>query len=328
MISRRSFSLAIAAGLCAPHIGRVSAQTLTDLRAAIKGMDQLYTIQVQRGDEVVLADTKLRNGLDRVANIKSCSKSIVALLLGTVIDKGEIKDVHASLSFVAPSLVPKDATEGARDITMEDLVTLRAGLEGTSGPNYGNWIKSNNWVAYALRRPMIAEPGERMIYSTGTTHVLGAVIATATRKSLVTLARERLGDPLGIEVPPWIRDPQGFHLGGNEMAMTPRAMLKIALMMRDNGRYIGKQVISEDWIRASTTPRTRSPWSGLAYGYGWFLSDTGYILARGYGGQIIAANPERKLAVAITSDDGRPARSDGYFGVLTRLLDGPILALG
>ena len=81
------------------------------------------------------------------------------------------------------------------------------------------------------------------------------------------------------------------------------------------------------FLSSSTTPRTRSPWSGLSYGYGWFLSPSGYTLARGYGGQIIAAHGGRDLAVAITSDPTLPARSGGYFGDLMRLLDGPILAL-
>lgn len=328
MISRRSLSLALLAGLAAPHVGRAAAQAVDDLRNAIGDMDQLHSLQVQRGDAVVLAEAPRGNGLDRVANIKSCAKSIVALLLGTAIERGEIADIRASLRSVAPGLIPPDATEGVADITIEDLVTLRAGLEGTSGPNYGSWISSRNWVAHALRRPMAGRPGERMIYSTGTTHVLGAALSTATGRSLLALARERLGSRLDIEVPAWIRDPQGYYLGGNEMALTPRAMLRIALLMRDDGRYGGEQVISRDWVRTSIEPRTRSPYSGLDYGYGWFLSGTGYVIARGYGGQVIAANPERGLAVAITSDPNRPAYSGGYFGELMRLLDGPILALG
>ena len=210
---------------------------------------------------------------------------------------------------------------------MEDLVTLRAGLERTSGANYGGWVSSRNWVADALTRPMVAEPGGRMLYSTGSTHILGAALAEATSRDLLQQARARLGGPLGIEIPAWTRDPQGYYLGGNEMALRPTAMLKIAAMVRDGGRADGRQVISAGWMRASVRPRARSPWSGLSYGYGWFLSDTGYVLGRGYGGQIIAAHARRGLAVAITSDPTRPARSDGYFGDLMRLLEGPVLAV-
>ncbi|SFD12953.1 serine hydrolase domain-containing protein [Tropicimonas isoalkanivorans] len=328
MLTRRTFTASIAGSLALPYLSRASAQGAGDIREAIAGLPQLHSIQIQRGDDLILAEAPRGPGLDRPANIKSCSKSIVALLLGSAIARGEIEDVSARLGDVAPGIIPSAATEGVADITLEDLVTLRAGLERTSGPNYGAWVSSSNWVADALSRPMVAEPGGRMLYSTGSTHVLGAALAEATGQSLLAQARARIGTPLGIEIPAWTRDPQGYYLGGNEMALRPTAMLRIAMLLRDEGRWQGEEVIPADWIRASTTPRARSPYSGLSYGYGWFLSPSGYALGRGYGGQIIAAHPGRGLAVAITSDPTQPARSGGYFGTLIRLLNGPILSAG
>lgn len=329
MLTRRDFALGAVAGgaaLAAPAI--VSAQGLVEAaREAAVGMPQLHAILVQRGDERLMAEAPRGRGLERVANIKSCSKSVLALLLGSAVERGEVSSLAARLGEVAPGLVPPDATDGAADLTLEHLVTLRAGLQGTSGGNYGAWVGSRDWVGYVLRQPRIAANGGRMIYSTGTTHVLGAALAVATGRSLLDLARERLGEPLGIEVPGWTRDPQGYYFGGNEMALTPEAMLRIAVMVRDGGRFGGVPVIGAEWIAASRVVRTRSPFSGLGYGYGWFLSDSGWMLARGYGGQIIAAHPARGLAVAITSDPTQPARSEGYFGDLMRLLDGPVLAL-
>lgn len=289
-------------------------------------LPQLHSLQIRRGNDIVFAEAPRGPGLDRFANIKSCSKSIVALLLGVALERGEVPAVTTTLGQIAPGILPRNATAGVADITMEDLVTLRAGLERTSGANYGGWISSGNWLADALTRPMVAAPGTRMLYSTGSSHILGAALAEATGQSLLAQTRECLGGPLDIEIPPWTRDPQGYYLGGNEMALRPTAMLKIATLLRDEGRFAGKQVVPQDWILASTEPRARSPWSGLSYGYGWFLSPSGYVLGRGYGGQIIAAHPGRNLAVAITSDPTRPARSDGYFGAVMRLLDGPVLA--
>lgn len=322
MLSRRRFTAALLAASAVPAFG----QTVDELRRRARGLKQLHAIMVQRGDEIVLAQAMRGAGLDRAANIKSGSKSVVALLLGTAVTRSEVR-LDMPLREIAPRLIPTNATPGAGAITLEDLVTLRAGLESTSGRNYGAWVNSGNWAAYALRRPMIDRPGGAMIYSTGSTHLLGAALATATKKTLLQLARERLGAPLKIEIPGWTRDPQGFYFGGNEMALTPRAMLKLALLMRDRGRLENTQVIPEGWIAASITPRTRSPFSGLAYGYGWFLSDSGWVLARGYGGQIIAAHPQKRLAAAITSDPAQPARSEGYFGDLMDLLEGPVLAL-
>ena len=326
-ITRRTLAAGLAACAALPSPALAQGAAVDSLRRTARGLRQLHAILVQRGGDLLLAEAPRGPGLDRAANIKSCSKSIVALLLGSALARREIASVTLSLRGIAPRLVPSDATPGAGDITLEDLVTLRGGLESTSGANYGRWVQSPNWVAYALRRPMWDRPGGQMIYSTGSTHVLGAALATATGKNLLALARERLAAPLGIVVPEWRRDPQGFYFGGNEMTLTPRAMLRIALLMRDRGRYAGMQVLPESWIAASVTPRTGSPFSGLAYGYGWFLSDSGWVIARGYGGQIIAAHPATRLAAAITSDPAQPARSEGYFGDLMALLEGPVLAL-
>jgi CubicO group peptidase (beta-lactamase class C family) len=174
----------------------------------------------------------------------------------------------------------------------------------------------------------VAEPGGGMLYSTGSFHILGAVLARATGESLLSLTRDWLGRPLRIEVPPWTRDPQGFFLGGNEMALSPMAMLRFAEMSRQGGRWNGDQVLSEQWMRAALTPRTRSRFSGLEYGYGWFLGrrdGTRIALARGYGGQVICIAPERELSIVITSDPTLPARSGGYFGDLMALIETRIL---
>lgn len=300
------------------------------LAAAFTSLPQLQSVQIAHRGEIVIAEAPRGPGLDRLANLKSVSKSLVALLLGAAIDRKLVPDVTATLAEVAPALIPAGADPRVARLTLQDLVTLRAGLERTSGPGYGGWIASPDWVADALSREFVADPGGRMLYSTGTTHVLGAALSEATGQSLLSLARDWLGRPLQIEIPPWTRDPQGRYMGGNEMAMTPRALLRVGEMIRQGGSWNGTQVISADWIARSQEPRGRSPWSGLDYGYGWFLGGRGqgrFMLARGYGGQVLCIVPGRDLTLAITSDPTQPARSDGYFGDLQRLIEGPLMTL-
>ena len=256
-VTRRTFNALLSAGVATPFVSRSWAQE-DALGQAMAGLDQLHSLQVQIGADIVFAEAPRGPGLGSPANIKSCSKSLVALLLGTCIDRGEIASIQERLGDVAHNLVPSDADERVADLTMEDLVTLSAGLEATSGAEYGAWVNSGDWVANALSRPMIAEPGSRMIYSTGTTHVLGAALSEATGQSLLELARNRLGRPLDFDVSPWIADPQGFYLGGNEMSITPEAMLRVAVMMRDNGVFDGEQIIPAEWIRSSKQVRQRS----------------------------------------------------------------------
>jgi CubicO group peptidase (beta-lactamase class C family) len=285
--------------------------------------DQIHSLIIARAGEIAFAEAFHGPPLDRPVNIKSVSKSFVAALVGAAIDRGVLSGVGQRLAEAAPGLVPKDADPKVRDLTIAQLLTMQAGLERTSGPNYGRWVQSRNWVAFALARPFVAEPGERMLYSTGSYHVLGALLAKASGKSLHALARNWIGDTLGIAIPPWRRDPQGFYFGGNDMTLSPMGLLRFGEMHRRGGVWNGARVLSEKWIEEAWIPRTLSPFSGDDYGYGWFIANLGgkkVVYARGYGGQMIYIVPSLDVTMVVTSDPTRPARSDGYVGDLRNLL--------
>lgn len=325
-LTRRLFLGTAAATLALPATAQ--AVTWQDVSDRAEGLNQLHGMIIRRNGTDVLAETWRGPAMGRAVPIKSVSKTIVAALLGAALDRGEIPSIQATLGEVAPGLIPSNADPRVADITMEDLVTMQAGLERTSGGNYGGWVSSSNWVANALARPMVAEPGSRMLYSTGSFHILGAVLSGVAGTSLLDLARTRLGRPLGIDIPAWTRDPQGRYLGGNEMALTLPAMVVFGEMYRTGGKAGDTQVLSADWVTRSLQPVTRSVFSGLGYGYGWFLGRSNgvdYALARGYGGQIICIAPDLGLTVAITSDPTLPARSGGYFGDLLSLIETGII---
>jgi CubicO group peptidase (beta-lactamase class C family) len=269
-------------------------------------------------------------GLDSPANIKSVAKSVMAALAGAAIDRGILSGVDQRIAPLLGDLVPADADERVGEITVDHLLTMRAGLQRTSGPNYGRWVSSSDWVRHALSRPFVAEPGGRMLYSTGSYHLLSAVLTRASDRSTLELAREWLGTPLGIEIPPWDRDPQGFYFGGNNMALSPRALLRFGEMYRLGGRYDGRQVLPSSWVEESWTSRTRSFFTGHRYGYGWFITRArGYPVyyAWGYGGQMIHVVPALALTVVMTSDPDSPSGRTGYARELHALVaDGFIAA--
>lgn len=329
MTTRRQVILGAGSALAFARVGQAQARDrFAGVADRARGFAQMRALVIARGGDVVLAEAFRGPAVDRAVNVKSVSKTIVAALTGAAIDRGVLDGPAQTIGAVAPALIPSGADRRAASITVEDLVTMRAGLERTSGANYGPWVSSRNWVANALGRPFVAEPGGQMLYSTGSFHILGAVLAQASGESLLALARDWLGGPLGIEVPAWTRDPQGYYLGGNEMALSPLAMVRFGEMYRQGGTYNGRRVLSATWVAQSLVARTRSPYSGLSYGYGWFLGQArgvNYALARGYGGQVIAVVPERGVTVAITSDATLPARSGGYFGDLMRLIEDDII---
>lgn len=327
-IDRRHFLAGTAALVASPAPAQPAGwRAVSDVAGAL---DQCHAVMIHQKGSEVFAETFRGPGIGEPVPIKSVSKTLVAALTGVALDNGEIPSMQSTIGDLAPGLIPADADPRVAGITVENLVTMQAGLERTSGPNYGAWVSSGNWVANALSRPFETEPGARMLYSTGSFHVLGAILAEVSGQTLLEQARERLGAPLGISIPAWTRDPQGRYLGGNEMSLSLPAMIHFGEMYRRDGMWNDTRVLSESWVRQSFQPVTRSPWSGLRYGYGWFLGQSegdDYALARGYGGQVICVVPGLGLTVAITSDATRPARSIGYFGDLMALIERTILPL-
>jgi CubicO group peptidase (beta-lactamase class C family) len=261
--------------------------------------------------------------LDRPTNIKSASKTIMSVLVGIAIDRGVLQGVDQPVASVLAQSIPSEADPRIRQVTIGHLLSMQAGLERTSGRNYGAWIGSDNWVRYALSRPFVDEPGGRMLYSTGSTHLLSAALTRASKRSTLELARDWLGDPLEIDIAPWTRDPQGIYLGGNEMALSPRALWRFGEMVRQGGTIEGKRVVSENWIKELWTPRTVSPFTGDAYGYGWFIREMrGHPVyyAWGFGGQMLYVIPGLGLSIVMTSNPTAPSREDNYIGQLHALV--------
>ena len=238
------------------------------------------------------------------ANLKSASKTIVSVLVGIALDQGYLESLQDTVWEFFPEYLDAADDLSKKTITLEDLLTMRSGLETTSNRNYGRWVQSSNWVRHVLTRRMVGEPGDRMIYSTGSSHLLSAVLTKVTGMSTLDFARRYLGQPLGIRIPSWFRDPQGIYFGGNEMQMTPRAMLEIGELYLRGGRVGNKQVVSEAWIQASFKPRTQSRRSGREYGYGWWIRTMAghqVYYAWGFGGQFIFVVADLRMVVVTTS---------------------------
>jgi CubicO group peptidase (beta-lactamase class C family) len=245
----------------------------------------------------------------RLANMKSASKSVLSALIGIAIEQRHIESVRQPIGSYFSEFLKSERDAAKWSITVEDLLTMRSGLETTSNRNYGAWVLSGNWVRHALTRPLLSTPGTRMEYSTGNTHLLSAILTRASRRSTWEFAQENLAKPMGYSLARWPQDPQGIYFGGNDMLMTPRQMLAFGELYLNGGRFGDRQVVPEGWVNTSLLPRVQSRReSGREYGYGWWIREmAGYTTyyAWGYGGQFIFLVPEVDL-VAVTTSNSNP----------------------
>lgn len=290
----------------APAVSADSGMTGSAFGEAVQRagqMDRLRSLLISRNGELVVEE--YFNGMtpQRTANVKSVSKSILSALVGIAIEQGHLQSLDQPISDFYGERLAAEPAKGA--ITIGNLLSMQAGLETTSFYNFGAWVLSDDWVGFALNQPFRAEPGTRMLYSTGNTHLLSAILTQATGKSTLAFARDALGEPLGIRVQPWTQDPDGIYFGGNNMEFTPRQMLAIGELYMNEGQANGRQVIPEDWIETSLTPVVRSSRNTeRQYGYGWWMRDMAglpTVYAWGYGGQFILLVRDLDLVVVTTS---------------------------
>jgi CubicO group peptidase (beta-lactamase class C family) len=293
----------------------VDRKLIAETVAKFGQMPQIHGLIVAQNGTPIIERVFRGPALDRPVNIKSASKTIIDALVGIAIERGMIKSVDQPILPLIKNRAPQYLDPKVQLITVDHLLSMRAGLERTSGTQrYGRWVSSPNWVSYALTRPFDDEPGGNMLYSTADTHLLSAILTDVSGLSTYDLLRDWLAKPLDVTIPPWSKDPQGVYLGGNEMAVSPRALLRFGEMYRNGGLYEGKRVVPESWIRASWTEHTLDR-GGAGYGYGWFIIEAhGHPVyyAWGYGGQFLYVVPSLKLTVVVTSDSDPATAARGY----------------
>ncbi|WEX07331.1 serine hydrolase [Chelativorans sp. AA-79] len=289
----------------------------------------LETLIVARDGEILVDVGFGGHSTDEPTNIKSASKSVVSALVGIAIDKGILEGPEQRIAPLLSDKLPDDPDPRIREITIGNLLSMQAGLGRTSGPNYGRWVASRDWVRAALAEPFADDPGAGMLYSTGNTHLLSAILTRESGRSTLDLAREWLEPLDGFAIAGWHRDPQGIYFGGNQMAMTPKSMLAFGELYRNGGRAGDEQVVSREWIETSWEPRTRSVFHDGQYGYGWFIEDmAGHRVnyAWGYGGQMIYIVPGLDLTVVMTSAENQPSARNGHRDDLHGLMEDIITA--
>jgi CubicO group peptidase (beta-lactamase class C family) len=293
------------------------------VRQGAAALPQLHSLIVSWRGDVVVEHYARGAGPDRPTNIKSASKSLISALVGIAIERGLIDGLATPLITYFPELA-RDTDPRKPLITVEQLLTMQTGLQSTSGANYGAWVRSRNWVRDALARPLVSAPGTAMEYSTGTSHLLSAILTRVSGTSTWQFAQEALARPLGFSLARWTRDPQGIYFGGNEMLMTPRQMLALGELYLRRGRAGDRQVVPAAWVDQSCEPRTRSRYDPeRLYGYGWWIRDIGgqqACFAWGFGGQYIMVFHDLDLVVTATSSTGISDERHGHRRALFALI--------
>ena len=314
--------------LCVFLSTQVRALDFTSMDKTSRTFSNIKTVHIAHKGKTVWAKAYNKANINSVANIKSASKSVMSAIVGMAIEKGIVEGVDQKIAPLFVDQLPDNPDPRLSDISIGNLLSMQAGLKRASGPHYGRWVASKNWVKTSLSWPFVDEVGGGMQYSTGNTHLLSAIIMKQSGKHTYRLANQWFRGS-GIKIESWETDPQGIPMGGNQVGMTPASLLAFGELYRRGGvTKKGKRLLSEEWIKESWEPRTHSRFHNGKYGYGWFSQAfagvQGYF-GWGYGGQMIYVLPELELTVAITSKDNLPSGRTGYRDLLHSMVSEDII---
>lgn len=183
-----------------PENHQMDPEVFEALHQALPGSGIHTMVTVKDG---VIIDEYYGDGYDEnsLFELYSASKSFTGALIGIAIDEGYIGGVDDRVSDYLPEVLEQEDTR-KHDLTLRHLLTQTSGLEWYEwGSGYSNWTEfrsADNWVDYILSRALIHDPGTVFNYSTGNTHLLSAVLQSATGMTQEEYCRTRLFDPMGI----------------------------------------------------------------------------------------------------------------------------------
>jgi CubicO group peptidase (beta-lactamase class C family) len=172
-----------------------------------------------------------------------------------------------------------------------------------------------------------AEPGMRWNYSTGETHVAGALVAAATGKHVADYLSEKVWSRLGMQADAswWLESPDGLEVGGSGLSATLRDYARFGLFLLNDGIIDGERIVPEGWMEEATSPKVIDG-KKVDYGYMfWPLHGRSYA-AIGIFGQFIFVDPDQDLVVAMWSAQSKPVGMEGvdeyaFFKALSTYFD-------
>ena len=272
---------------------------------------------------VVLKDGQLvyeryLHGADPASRFISFSvgKSVTSVLFGIAVDEGRIPNVEDPVSKHLPEL------KG----TAYDGVSIRNALQMATGVRYDEQYLEPASDIHNLLRALLRgdrsflslaaeygkreperKPGTKFDYQSIDTQVLAEILERRTGMGMAKYAEDRLWKKLGAESDAFLFESkkQKSTCGFACFNATARDYARFALMAMNRGELGGTRIVSDKWMRDSTTP----PAYADNYGYQWWMnvgSPDGAFRAVGIYGQTLYVNPVKKVVIAQFSSRPKP----------------------
>ncbi|MBX3580698.1 MAG: serine hydrolase [Rhizobiaceae bacterium] len=258
-------------------------------------------------------------------NVASVRKSLLSALYGIAVSEGRI-DLSSTLAELGIDDKAPALTETEKNATVRDLLMSRSGVYHPAAYETKD-IKR--------KRPARGShaPGTFWFYNNWDFNALGTIYRNQTGEDIFESFARRIADPIGMEDfsskdGRYVTEEFSEH-PAYPFSLSARDAARFGQLFLDGGRWGDRQVLPADWIGESTTPYSIAKRIRQGYGYMWWtlpedVWGQNAAYASGYGGQIIAFVPSKRLVVAQTvdlKDNPQGVRTSHFIEMLKMIAD-------
>jgi CubicO group peptidase (beta-lactamase class C family) len=311
--SRTSYATPLEKSAVLPHAFQQKLRTfITDTAS------RMQNVIIVHNGEIIFEE----GNTSKLINCHSARKSVMSLLIGIAQDKGllSLDETLADLG-IDESKTPLTTTE--KSATIRDLLMCTSSI----------FLKAeaeHDWADDIRPKRGQYQPGDFFFYNNWDFNVLGTILECKTGMSIGEFMEAYLAKPLGMEEfsaknivynSPWpvpnktMSDYPVFW-----MYLSARDMAKVGVLIAQNGKWNGHQVVSSDWLEESLKPYSKlgdynglyAPYEAFTYSW-WYEGDTKTIWADGFGGQFMCIDRERNLVVIQRNFTGNSLLASGLW---------------
>lgn len=304
-------------------------------------LNRVGGLLVLKDGKVALETYQLGNHENTRWMSMSVVKSITATLIGAAIKEGHIRSIDDPITRYLPEL-SASAYEG---VSVRNLLQMASGVawdETYTDPKSDRRRmlevqvsqRPGGVLALMAKLPRATMPGTRWNYSTGETHVAGALLRAAVRKPLADYLSDRIWARFGMESDAtwWLESPDGLEVGGSGLSATLRDYGRFGLFLLEGGKAGGEQILPDDWVKDAGSPKIVS---GKPVDYGYMLwpipngrgtIDEDAFQALGIFGQHVYVNPKEKVVIVVWGALPKPPtgkamlRDNDFFAAVSQAL--------
>jgi CubicO group peptidase (beta-lactamase class C family) len=195
----------------------------------------------------------------------SVTKSVVSMLAGIAIGEGKLSPASPIGRYLPHG--PGWGDPAHRAITVHELLTQTSGIAEAILAEAATTGTDPDLAQEALAQPIVHRPGTHFEYSQLGPALLAFVVQRAVGSNLADFAQRVLFTPVGIKAGSWmwLEDRSGTPYGYSNLFLTPSQMARLGLLMQNDGRWNGSQVVPAPYVAKVSQPNPTNGCYGLLF---------------------------------------------------------------